>query len=51
MTDMAHVWFHMRKIILQYPYGEMDYRHDLDMVLPPGEDWDHRGMLMYFYVL
>jgi hypothetical protein len=22
----------------------MDYRQDLDMVLPPGEDWDQRGM-------
>jgi hypothetical protein len=40
------------QVILQFPYASMDYIHDPDMVLPPGEDWDHRGMcvicLFYF---
>jgi hypothetical protein len=47
-TNMAHVWCHMPDIILWYPYGGMDYHQDPYMVLPFGEDWDHRGMLMYF---
>jgi hypothetical protein len=38
----------MPQIILWFPYGGMDFRHDPDMVLPPGEDWDQRGMLVYF---
>jgi hypothetical protein len=42
------VWCQVPQIILQYPYGGMDYRQDPDMALPPGEVWDHRGMLMYF---
>jgi hypothetical protein len=47
MTTVAHVWFHMPQVILWYPYGGMDYRHDLDMMLPPGEVWDQRGMFVY----
>jgi hypothetical protein len=45
--ELACVWRQMPQIILRYPYGGMDYRQDPDMVLPPGEVWDHRGMLMY----
>jgi hypothetical protein len=26
----------------------MDYRHDSDMMLPHGEDWDQRGMFWYY---
>jgi hypothetical protein len=48
MADMTHVWHQMPQIIMQFPYGGMDYHQDPDMVLPPGEAWDHRGMLMYF---
>jgi hypothetical protein len=33
-------------VILQYPYAGVDFREDPDMVLPPGEVFDHRGMLM-----
>jgi hypothetical protein len=25
----------------------MDFQHDPDMVLPPGEVWDQRGMFVY----
>jgi hypothetical protein len=29
-------------------YVGMDYRHDLDMMLPLGEYWDQRGMCLYY---
>jgi hypothetical protein len=41
---LAHVWCQMPQIILWFPYGGMDFWHDPFMVLPPGEDWDQRGM-------
>jgi hypothetical protein len=28
------------------PYAGVDFRGDPDMVLPPGEVFDHRGMFM-----
>jgi hypothetical protein len=31
-------------VILRYPYAGVDFRGDLDMVLPPGEVFDHQGM-------
>jgi hypothetical protein len=31
-------------VILRYPYARVDFRGDPDMVLPPGEVFDHRGM-------
>jgi hypothetical protein len=34
-------------VILQYPYGGMDYQHDPDMVLPPREVWDQIGMFVH----
>jgi hypothetical protein len=38
-------------VILRYPYAGVDFRDDLDMVLPPGEVFDHRGMCgVYVYV-
>jgi hypothetical protein len=47
MTTVAHVWGQMPQVILRYPYVGMDYHHDPDMMLPPGEDWDQRGMSVY----
>jgi hypothetical protein len=44
---MAYVWHHIPQVILWYPYGGMDYRHDPDMMLPPVEDWDQRGAFVY----
>ena len=42
-------------MILRYPYARVDFWDDPDMVLPPGEVFDHRGMLindvdMYVFV-
>jgi hypothetical protein len=36
----------MPQVILQYPYVGVEFRGDPDMVLPPGEVFDHRGMFM-----
>jgi hypothetical protein len=33
-------------VILWYPYVGVDFRDDPDMVLPPGEVFDHRVMLI-----
>jgi hypothetical protein len=35
----------MLQVILQFPYAGVDFRGDPEMVLPPGEVFDHRGML------
>jgi hypothetical protein len=43
-AEAAQVWRQMPKMILRYPYAGVDFRGDLDMVLPPGEVFDHRGM-------
>jgi hypothetical protein len=40
------VWRKMPQVILQFPYAGVDFREDPDMVLPPGEVFYHRGMLM-----
>jgi hypothetical protein len=40
----------MPQVILQYPYAGVDFRGDLDMVLPPGEVFDHRGTLSFVSV-
>jgi hypothetical protein len=45
-TEVAQVWQQMSQVILQFPYTGVDFRGDLDMVLPPGEVFDHRGMFM-----
>jgi hypothetical protein len=47
-ATLVHVWCQMPHITLWFPYGGMDFRHDLDMVLPLGDVWDQRGMLVYF---
>ena len=36
------------QFILQFPYAGVDFRGDPDMVLPPGEVFDHRGMSCIF---
>jgi len=47
-ATLSRVWHYIEQIILRYPYFGMDYQQDPDMVLPPGEVWDQRGMLVYF---
>jgi hypothetical protein len=42
------VWWQMPQVILQFPYAGVDFREDPDMVLPPGEVFYRRGMLMIF---
>jgi hypothetical protein len=38
-------------VILHYPYVRVDFWDDPDMVLPPREVFDHRGMFgVYVYV-
>ena len=43
--EAAHIWRQMPQFILQFPYAGVDFRGEPDMVLPPGEVFDHRGML------
>ena len=43
--EAAQIWRQMPQFILQFPYAGVDFRGDPDMVLPPGEVFDHRGML------
>jgi hypothetical protein len=56
-AEAAQIWRQMPQVILQYPYARVDFRGDPNMVLPPGEAFDHRGMLslcmffIYVYVL
>jgi hypothetical protein len=45
-VEATQVWQQMPQVILQYPYAGFDFRGDSDMVLPPGEVFDHRGMFM-----
>jgi hypothetical protein len=45
-AEAEQVWRQMLQVILQYPYAGVDFQGDLDMVLPPGEVFDHRGMFM-----
>jgi hypothetical protein len=41
------VWRQMPQIILQFPYSGVDFQDDPEIVLPPGEVFDHRGMVIY----
>jgi hypothetical protein len=43
-AEVTQVWRQMPQVILRYPYARVDFRDDPDMVLPPGEVFDHRGM-------
>jgi hypothetical protein len=45
-AEAAQVWWQMSQVILWYPYVGVDFWDDPDMVLPPGEVFDHQGMLM-----
>jgi hypothetical protein len=49
-VQAAQIWRQMPQVILRYPYAGVDFRGDPDMVLPPGEVFDHRGMLSFVYV-
>jgi hypothetical protein len=44
-AQAPQIWRKMSQVMLQYPYAGVDFRGDPDMVLPPGEVFDHRGML------
>jgi hypothetical protein len=46
--EEALIWRQTSQFILQFPYAGVDFRGDLDMVLPLGEVFDHRGMLCIF---
>jgi hypothetical protein len=43
-VEATRIWQQMPQVVLQYPYAGVDFRGDLNMVLPPGEVFDHRGM-------
>jgi hypothetical protein len=45
-AEVNQVWRQMPQVILRYPYAGVDFRDDPNMVLPPGEVFDHRGMLI-----
>ena len=45
IEEAAQIWRQMSQFILQFPYDRVDFRGDPDMVLPPGEVFDHKGML------
>jgi hypothetical protein len=45
-AEAAQVWRQMPQVILRYPYAGVDFRDDPNMVLPPGEVFDHQGMLI-----
>jgi hypothetical protein len=40
----------MPQVILQFPYAGVDFRGDPDMVLPPGEVFDHQRYVVYLYM-
>jgi hypothetical protein len=42
-ADAARIWKQMLQVVLRYPYAGVDFRGDPDMVLPPGEAFDHQG--------
>ena len=46
-TEAAQIWRQMSQVILQFPYAGVDFRGDPDMVLPPGEVFDRRGMCCF----
>jgi hypothetical protein len=43
-VEAAWIWRQMPQVILQYPYAGVEFWGDPDMVLPPREVFDHRGM-------
>jgi hypothetical protein len=49
-VEAAQIWRQMSQVVLQYPYAGVDFRGDPDMVLLPGEVFDHRGTFSIVYV-
>ena len=42
--DDFYTWWEWQVLALeQFPYAEMDFRGDLDLVLPPGGAWGEMG--------
>jgi hypothetical protein len=50
MVEDAQVWHQMPQIILQFPYSGVDFCDDPEMILPPGEVFDCRGMMLFLLV-
>jgi hypothetical protein len=48
--EAAQIWQQTPQFILWFPYARVDFRGDPDMILPPGEVFDHRGMLCIFVI-
>jgi hypothetical protein len=46
--EVALIWRQTPQFILQFSYAGVDFRGDPDMVLPPGEVFDHRGTLCIY---
>jgi hypothetical protein len=44
MEQVAQIWRQTPQLILRFPYAGVDFRNDPDIVLPPGEAFDDRGM-------
>jgi hypothetical protein len=44
MEQVAQIWRQTPQLILRFPYAGVDFWNDPDMVLPPGEAFDDRGM-------
>ena len=42
--QVAQIWRQTPQLILRFPYAGVDFRNDPDIVLPPGEAFDDRGM-------
>jgi hypothetical protein len=42
--EAAQIWRQTPQVILRFPYAGVDFREYPDMVLPPGEAFDDRGM-------
>jgi hypothetical protein len=42
--EVAQIWRQTPQFILRFPYAGVDFRRDPDIVLPPGEAFDRRGM-------
>ena len=47
-SDSYFHWLEDQVFSIQdFPYAEVDFRGDPDMVLPQGEQWDDRGTLFF----
>ena len=51
IVRFPHEYFHWLEnqafAIQDFPYAGMDYRGDQDMALPPGEQWDDLGKIIF----